>query len=114
MSKLVTQTGTNSGTVDIDSRIAQTNGRLKSGRIGVRVIRRGDTLSLRATLPLKPGATPKKDNRDVIALGVPSNPAGVQLAERKARLLGAELQNGTFEWNRWLVGQVLQTGTVAD
>jgi hypothetical protein len=50
----------------------------------------------------------------VIALGVPSNPAGVQLAERKARLLGAEIQNGTFEWNKWLVGQVLQTGTVAD
>ncbi len=98
VSELATKTDTKSGTVaDIDTRIAQANGRLKAGKVGVRIIRRGDTLSLRATLPPKPGVV-RKDNRWAIALGVPANAAGVQLAERKARLLGAELQNGSFDW----------------
>jgi len=109
VSELAIKTGTNPGTaVDIDTRLAQANGRLKAGKVGVRVIRRGDTLSLRATLPPKPGAAPRKDNRDVIALGVNANPAGVQLAERKARLLGAELQNGSFDWGKWITGASVQ------
>lgn len=100
--------------VDVDARLAQANGRLKAGKIGVRIIRRGDTLSLRATLPPRPGAV-RADGRYVLALGVPANPAGVQLAERKARLLGAELQNGGFDWGRWLTGASVQNPlTVGD
>ncbi|MGA7932527.1 MAG: hypothetical protein WCA35_03015 [Kovacikia sp.] len=117
MSELVIKTGTNPGTmVDVDGRIVQANGRLKAGRVGVRVIRRGDTLSLRATLLAKPGAALRKDNRWAIALGVPANPAGVQLAERKARLLGAELQNGSFDWGKWGGHQTIDSplSTVAD
>lgn len=106
------KTGTNLGTVvDIDTRIAQANGRLKAGKVGVRIIRRGDTLSLRATLPPKPGVV-RKDNRWALALGVAANPAGVQLAERKARLLGAELQNGSFDWGNWSPEQQPQQVTL--
>ncbi len=112
MPELAIKTGTKTGTafmVDVDTRIAQANGRLKAGKIGVRIKRRGDTLSLRATLPPPPGAVPRADGRYVLALGVPANPAGVQFAESKARLLGAELQNGKFDWSNWVDGEK-QTG----
>jgi integrase len=109
MPELANKTGTNLGTVDIDTRIAQANGRLKAGKVGVRIKRRGDSLSLRATLP----DTGKKDSRWVLALGVPANPVGVQLAERNARLLGAELQNGTFDLVKWTGGKQ-DSGTVRD
>jgi hypothetical protein len=107
MSEWVIETGTKTGTAwmaegnGVDGRIAQANGRLKAGKIGVRIVRRGDTLSLRATLPLRSGALRRADGRSVLALGAPANPAGVQFAESKAWLLGAELQNGRFDWGNW-------------
>jgi integrase len=115
--ELAIKTGTKTGTtfmVDVDTRIAQANGRLKAGKIRVRIKRRGDTLSLRATLPPPPGGLPQKDGRYVLALGVSANPAGVQFAESKARLLGAELQNGKFDWGNWVDDEQKLGTTVAD
>lgn len=117
MSELAIKTGTKTGTAfmaDVDVRIAQANGRLKAGKIGVRIKRRGDRLSLRATLPPPPGTVPRADGRYVLALGVPANPAGVQFAESKARLLGAELQNGKFDWGNWGTGESQPMATVGD
>jgi integrase len=86
--------------VEIDKRINQANGRLKSARIKVAVERRGGTLSLRATLPgKKPGSKP---HRQKIALGVKATPAGLQFAERRARELANDLDANRFSWADWL------------
>lgn len=87
--------------MNIDSRIAQTNGRLKASKVGVTVERRGDRLWLRGTLPPKPHSDQSKPYRQKVSLGVRATPAGVQHAERQARLLGAELNLGKFDWANW-------------
>lgn len=88
-------------TVDIDGRIAQANGRLKIAKVGIAIERRGDRLWLRGTLPPKPLASQLKPYRQKISLGVRASPAGLQHAEKQARLLGAELNLGRFEWANW-------------
>lgn len=86
--------------MDIDGRINQANGRLKSAWIKVAVERRGGTLSLRATLPAK--KLGQKAYRQKIALGVKATPAGLQFAERRARELANDLDAGRFSWADWL------------
>ncbi|MEH1778909.1 MAG: hypothetical protein V7K67_32245 [Nostoc sp.] len=54
------------------------NERLKAGKIGVKVEARGDRLSLRATLPLKPGSDKTKPYQQYLALGIYANPTGLQ------------------------------------
>jgi integrase len=87
--------------VDIDGRIAQANGRLKSSKVGIVIERRGDRLWLRGTLPPKPSADKLKPFRQKFSLGVRVTPAGIQHAEKQARLLGAELNLGKFDWANW-------------
>jgi hypothetical protein len=87
--------------VEIDGRISQANGRLKSAKVGVAIERQGDRLWLRATLPPKPGSGKDKSYRQKISLGVRVTPAGLQHAEKQARLLGAELNLGKFDWGSW-------------
>ncbi|MEH2156484.1 hypothetical protein [Nostoc sp.] len=60
------------------------NDRLKKALIGVRVEARGDRLSLRATLPPKPGSNKTKPYQQYLALGICANPAGLQRAEAEA------------------------------
>lgn len=88
-------------TGQIDGRINQANGRLKSSHVGVTIERRGDRLWLRGTLPPKPSAVGDKPRRQKISLGVRVTPAGVQHAEQQARLMGAELNLGRFDWANW-------------
>jgi integrase len=87
--------------VEIDGRISQANGRLKSSKVGIAIERRGNRLWLRGTLPPKPGSGKEKPYRQKISLGVRATPAGVQHAEKQARLLGAELNLGRFDWVNW-------------
>uniref|UniRef100_A0A832H5D9 Uncharacterized protein n=1 Tax=Oscillatoriales cyanobacterium SpSt-402 TaxID=2282168 RepID=A0A832H5D9_9CYAN len=75
--------------MDVDERVALANGRLKAARVGVTIERRGGTLWLRGTFPPKPGSNRIKPYRQKFALGVKANPAGVQHAEKQARLMGA-------------------------
>ncbi|MBD0269227.1 MAG: integrase, partial [Cyanobacteria bacterium Co-bin8] len=99
----------------IDERIAQANKRLKAARVGVSIERRGGTLWLRGTLPPKPGSGKTEPFRQKHALGVKASPAGLQHAEGQARLMGAELQLGKFDWSNWLETQPqVETGTVGD
>ncbi|NJN85570.1 MAG: hypothetical protein HC881_03680 [Leptolyngbyaceae cyanobacterium SL_7_1] len=86
--------------MDIDGRINQANGRLKSARLKVAIERRGGTLSLRATLPAKEEGC--KPHRQKIALGVKATPAGLQFAERRARELANDLDAEWFNWSNWL------------
>ncbi|HYX13487.1 MAG TPA: integrase [Nostoc sp.] len=78
------------------------NDRLKAAKIGVRVEARGDRLSLRATLPPKPGSSKTKPYQQYLALGIYANPAGLQRAEAEAKIVGGLLARGEFDWNRYL------------
>lgn len=82
--------------------IEAVNDRLKAGKIGVKVEARGDRLSLRATLPPKPGSGKDKSHQQYIALGIYNNPAGLQRAEAEAKIVGGLLARGEFEWDRYL------------
>ncbi len=82
--------------------IEAVNERLKAGKIGVKVEARGDRLSLRATLPPKPGSNKAKPHQQYIALGIYDNPAGLQRAEAEAKIVGGLLARGEFDWGRYL------------
>ncbi|MCC5622698.1 integrase [Nostoc sp. CHAB 5715] len=78
------------------------NERLKLAKIGVRVHQRGDRLSLRATLPPKPGSNKTNAHQQHIALGIYANPAGLQRAEAEAKIVGGLLARGEYDWSRYL------------
>lgn len=77
------------------------NARLKAALVGVALKRRGDRLSMIATLPPKPGSAALRPYQQVISTGLRANPQGVQLAENEARLLGARIASKTFEWDQY-------------
>ncbi|MEH1808546.1 integrase [Nostoc sp.] len=79
------------------------NDRLKAAKIGVKVEARGDRLSLRATLPPKPGSNKTKPYQQYLALGIYANPAGLQRAEAEAKIIGGLLARGEFDWSRYQV-----------
>lgn len=80
------------------NRISQANGRLKVGKIGVKIEIKGDHLYLRATLPPKPDSKKSAPHQQRIALGIHANVDGVKLAEQKAREVGAAIDAKTFSW----------------
>lgn len=82
-------------------KLQQVNDRLKKGKIGVSIELRGDRLSLRATLPPKPGETgPPRQQR--IALGVRLTAEGLERAESEAKIIGGLLAKGSFNWEPYL------------
>jgi integrase len=97
--------------MDIDTRIAQANGRLKASKIRVQIERFGDKLTLRATLPPKPGSDRPAPYQQRIALGISANPKGISLAEAEARKIRALLDSRSFDWKPYLIdrGAIPQT-----
>ncbi|OLP15606.1 hypothetical protein BST81_25360 [Leptolyngbya sp. 'hensonii'] len=88
--------------MDITGKIAQANGRLKAGNLGVQIQQIGDRLYLRATLPPKPGNSNPRPHQQRISLGVRANPAGLKQAEAEARKVGALLACREFDWAPYL------------
>lgn len=74
------------------------NGRLKASSAGLTVMKRGDRLYLRGTLPPKPGSTKSKPHQQEISLKIYANPAGLEYAESKAMELGALIAQRRFSW----------------
>lgn len=85
---------------EIDQKVTEINTRLKAGKVGVRVERRGSCLSLVATLPPRPSSKSKqtKPHQQRIALKLLTNPKGLKQAEEEAKLLGARLATRQFSW----------------
>ena len=74
------------------------NDRLAAARVGLKILQRGERLSLRGTLPPKPGAQSKRPSQQTISLGVMASPAGFEYAEAKALEYGALLAQKRFDW----------------
>ncbi|MBE9182894.1 site-specific integrase [Oculatella sp. LEGE 06141] len=100
--------------MDIDARIAQANGRLKAGKVGVSIERLGGRLRLRATLPPKPGSTQKRDFQQRISLDLRANPAGIKQAEAEAKTLGGLIAQRAFNWQPYLKSVATAPQTIAD
>jgi hypothetical protein len=80
--------------------LLEANARLKASNCGVAIFCRGNKLSLRATLPPKPGKD--RSSQQTISLNLHLNPAGIKMAEIKAQQLSGELALDRFSWRRWL------------
>ncbi|MEM9507381.1 MAG: hypothetical protein AAGA16_06790 [Cyanobacteria bacterium P01_E01_bin.35] len=65
---------------------------------GIRILKRGNKLSLRGILPAKIKGKP---SQQVVSLGIYCNAAGIQSAERKAQKLASELALNEFSWENW-------------
>ncbi len=86
---------------DFDRLLGETNARLKAARIRVVIQRRGDWLSLRATLPPKPFSLKQKPYSQRISLKVTATAEGLAVAEAEAFRLRAELIRERFDWAEW-------------
>jgi integrase len=86
----------------IDQRLVQVNQRLKIAQMGLQVERRGEKLSLRGTLPPRPGSPRLKPYQQRISLNLPATPAGLKQAEQEAKIIAAQLLQKTFDWRQYL------------
>jgi integrase len=85
----------------IGDQVAAINARLKAAKIGVAVCLRGEKLSLRATLPPRPGSNKSKPYQQYLSLGIYANPEGLKQAELRAKELGSRLALEKFDWNQY-------------
>ena len=81
--------------------LLQINAELKSAKVGVTVLQRGDRLCLRGTFPPKPESTRTEPHQQNIPLGIYANPAGFQRAKTEALNAGAALASKSFKWSDW-------------
>ena len=86
----------------LDSAIATLNTRLKAARLGIQVERRGDRLSLRGSLPPRPGSAKTRPHQQRIPLGLPATPAGLKRIERDAKVIAAQIIERRFSWDDYL------------
>ncbi|MGD1905673.1 MAG: hypothetical protein ACFB0C_06720 [Leptolyngbyaceae cyanobacterium] len=77
------------------------NGRLKLSKLKVRVAVVGEKLYCRGTFPPPPGSAKEQPYQQRIALGLPANGRGLELAEKRARDIGTDLENKRFDWADW-------------
>ncbi|MEM9005493.1 MAG: integrase, partial [Cyanobacteria bacterium P01_F01_bin.86] len=84
--------------MEFTERLNRANGRLKAAKIPCRVTQIGHRLYARGTFPPPPGSPKSSDYQQRIALKLPANPRGLELAEAKAKTIGIALESGTFAW----------------
>jgi integrase len=85
----------------LDLKIIPINQRLKLAQLGVQVERRGSRLTLRSTLPPKPGSHRLKSTQQRLSLGIPATTAGLKQAEQEAKVLALKLMQNTFDWREY-------------
>lgn len=92
----------------IEEKLQHINARLKASQSKVSIKKVGNTLQLRATLPLKPSDTNKSGRsrkQYFISLGIPANLNGLKTAEEEAYELGKLIARKCFEWNDKYLGK---------
>lgn len=70
--------------------------------MGLQLERRGQKLSLRGTLPPRPGSGRLRDYQQRISLNLPATPTGLKQAEQEAKIIAAQLIQNTFNWQQYL------------
>jgi integrase len=81
--------------------LEKANQRLKSAKVGVAIAKRGDRLSLVATLPPKPKSTRSDWHQQRISLDVYANQQGIQYAESEAHKISRLIANKIFTWESY-------------
>ncbi|NMF67563.1 site-specific integrase, partial [Brasilonema octagenarum UFV-OR1] len=96
-----------------EQKLVEANTNLKRDRIRVSIKQTGNSLQLRATLPLKPGdasggqsqrSVGKKKKQYDLSLGIPANLEGLKTAIEESYELGKLIARHTFEWNEKYLG----------
>ena len=89
-----------------EQKLIAANSNLKRERIKVSIKQTGNSLQLRATLPLKPGdnSIGKQKKQYDISLGIPANLEGLKTAIEESYELGKLIARHTFEWNEKYLG----------
>lgn len=100
MPKPATQTSSN--LTALDDQITKVNQRLKIAQLGFQIERRGLKLSLRGTLPPRPGSHRLRPYQQRISLNVPATPSGLKQAEQEVKIIAAQLIQNTFDWRPYL------------
>lgn len=97
--------------VEFSQSLDHANDRLKVARTGIRILQRGNKLSLRGTLPDKSGQGKKQQT---IALDVYANPAGLKRAEAEAYKLSSALALKEFDWADYVTPKAPPMTTVGE
>lgn len=95
-------------------KIQQTNQRLKDALVRVRIEQIGKKLYLQATLPPKPHVQEVGNFQQRISLNLSATPAGIAIAEKEARKVGALLECKQFDWNPYLTKRHKQPETIGE
>ncbi len=85
----------------IETLIGHYNELLKADRVAVSLYLRADRLQLQATLPPSPNSQKAHPHQQRIALKLSATPENLDIADRKARILGRAISEGSFDWNDW-------------
>jgi hypothetical protein len=88
-------------------KLVAANSNLKRDRVRVSIKQTGNSLQLRATLPLKPGdcqRSGKEKKQYDLSLGIPANLEGLKTAIEESYELGKLIARHTFEWNEKYLG----------
>lgn len=86
----------------LDKSLASVNTRLKAARIGLKIERRGEKLSLRGTLPPRPDSARLRDTQQRVPLSLPANKAGLKKIEETAKVIAVQLIQNTFDWRDYI------------
>ena len=86
----------------IDNSLNAVNRRFKAAKLGLKIERRGEKLSLRGTLPPRPDSHKLKPYQQRIPLGLPANKTGLKQIEKTAKVIAAQLIENTFSWQDYL------------
>ncbi|MBE9260293.1 site-specific integrase, partial [Dolichospermum sp. LEGE 00246] len=89
-----------------EQKLVEANTNLKRERIRVSIKQTGNSLQLRATLPLKPGdySLGKTKKQYDLSLGIPANLEGLKTAIEECYELGKLIARHTFDWNEKYLG----------
>jgi integrase len=86
----------------ITDRLLQVNQRLKLAQMGFQIECRGQKLSLRGTLPPRPGSPRLRSHQQRLSLNFPATPAGLKQAEQEVKIIAAQLIQNSFDWAQYL------------
>ncbi len=84
--------------LSFEQKLASINHSFKSTGLGMQIEQRGGKLVLRGTLPPKPNRSRLQAHQQRISLTLPANLEALTLAAQQAKLIAAQIAQGSFNW----------------